>query len=155
MFVKLWQYDFPDALSSLKQELSVEDKIAQKIVHDSLIKENGRYKVKFPFRSLPQQIPNNKTVAEVRMKYLHRKLTQNKEMKEAYVKTMEGYITDGYARQLRKDEIREEKAYGFWYVPHHGVVNPKNQVKFALYLIVRLNFKANQLTITCTQVQMS
>ena len=88
MFVKLWQYDFPDALSSSKQEMSVEDKIAQKIVNDSLLKENGRYKVKFPFRSLPLQIPNNKTVAEVRMKYLHRKLTQNKDMREAYVKTV-------------------------------------------------------------------
>ena len=98
MFFKLWQYDFPDALSSSKQELSVEDKIAQKIVNYSLIKENGRYKVKFPFHSQPLQIPNNKTVTEVRIKYLHRKLTQNKDMKEAYVKTVQGYITDGYAR---------------------------------------------------------
>ena len=78
MCSRLWQYDFPDALSSSKQELSVEDKIAQKIVNDSLIKENGRYKVKFPFKSLPLQIPNNKSVAEVCMKYLHRKLLRYK-----------------------------------------------------------------------------
>ena len=40
LFSKLWHYDFPDALSSSKQELSVEDKTAQKIVNDSFIKEN-------------------------------------------------------------------------------------------------------------------
>ena len=77
-------------------------KIAQKIVNDCLIKENGCYKVKFPFCSLLLQIRNNRTVAEVKIKYLHRKLTQNKEIKEWYVKTMQSYITVGYAKPLCK-----------------------------------------------------
>ena len=145
MFSKLWKYDFPDASSISKQELSVEDKIAQKIVNDSLIKEDGRYKVKFPFRSLPLQIPNNKSVAEVRMKYLHRKLLQNKDMKDAYVKTMESYLTDGYARPLRNDEIQEEKSHGIWYVPHHGVVNPKKPGKVRVVFDCASKFKGKSI----------
>ena len=48
------------------------------------------------------------------------------------MKTRLGYITDCYAKPLWADKIQEEKACGFWYLSHHGVVNPKKPGKFCI-----------------------
>ena len=71
---KMWNTEFSDAPGSNKRALSVEDSIAVKIVDPSIKKENGRYYVKMPFKTRPQDIPNNRSVAEKRLRYLKNKL---------------------------------------------------------------------------------
>ena len=100
---QFWKYDFPDAIHSSRTENSVEDKIAERIVRPTVKKVDGRYLCKMPFRTRPQDIPNNRTLAETRMKYLCRKLQKDTTVKAAYVKCMEGYIADGYGRSATKN----------------------------------------------------
>ena len=97
---QFWKHDFPDAIHSSKTEHSIEDKIAERIVRPTVKKVDGRYLCKMPFRTRPQDIPNNRTLAETRMKYLCQKLQRDETVKTAYVKCMEGYIRDGYARKV-------------------------------------------------------
>ena len=81
------------------------------------------------FRTKPSTIPNNRTMAETRMKYLHRKLQRDSKLKEGYVKTVQGYISAGYARKVPPDDLAQDTAHGVWYIPHHAVVNPKKPGK--------------------------
>ena len=126
---RFWKHDFPDAIHSSKEEYSIEDKIAERIVRPTVKKVDGRYLCKMPFRTRPQDIPNNRTLAETRMKYLCRKLQKDDTVKAAYVKCMEGYIRDGYARKVADAELKSEGQYGVSYVPHHAVTNPKKSGK--------------------------
>ena len=59
----MWLTDFPDVAATSKNELSVDDRIAEKIVHDSIKKKNNRYLLKMPFKTDPLKIPNNRYVA--------------------------------------------------------------------------------------------
>ena len=124
-----WRYDFPDSISSSKQELSLDDKIAKKIVTDSVKKVDGRYMLKMPFRSKPIEIPNNRSMAETRQKHLLRKLQRDATLRAGYIKAVEGYVTSGYARKLTEQEMKEDKNHGVWYIPHHAVLNPKKPGK--------------------------
>ena len=126
---QFWKYDFPDAIHSSRTENSVEDKIVERIVRPTVKKVDGRYLCKMPFRTRPQDIPNNRTLAETRMKYLCRKLQKDETVKAAYVKCMEGYIRDGYARKVSDAELQNDGKYGVCYVPHHAVTNPKKPGK--------------------------
>ena len=126
---RFWKHDFPDAIHSSKSEYSIEDKIAERIVRPTVKKVNGRYLCKMPFRTRPQDIPNNRTLAETRMKYLCRKLQRDDTVKGAYVKCMEGYIRDGYAKKVSDSEMKNDGQYGVPYVPHHAVTNPKKPGK--------------------------
>ena len=72
-FSKMWLTDFPDVAATNKTAMSVDDRIAAKIVEDSIKKKNGRYMLKMPFTTDPIKIPNNKIVTEKRLKYLKNK----------------------------------------------------------------------------------
>ena len=126
---RFWKHDFPDAIHSNKSEFSIEDKIAERIVRPTVKKVDGRYLCKMPFRTRPQDIPNNRTLAETRMKYLYRKLQKDNSVKAAYVKCMEGYIRDGYARKVCDAELMSDGQYEVSYIPHHAVTNPKKPGK--------------------------
>ena len=116
-------------MSSDKTSLSVDDRVAEKIVNDSIKKVDGRYMLRMPFRTPPNSIPNNRSMAESRMKHLQRKLQRDATLREGYVKTLESYIKEGYARKVSPQELADDTRTGLWYIPHHAVVNPKKPGK--------------------------
>ena len=94
---KLWNHDCIDASSS-KRAMSLEDKTAVKIAESSIRKVEGRYQVRIPFKTSPRLIPNNRSVAEKRLRYLKNKLIRKPHLQESYIKTMSGYLRNGYIR---------------------------------------------------------
>ena len=90
--------------------------------------------LKMPFRSKPIEIPNNKSMAETRQKYLLRKLQKDPTLKAGYVKAVEGYVLSGYARKVSEHELKDDKSHGVWYIPHHAVINPKNLERCVLFM---------------------
>ena len=85
--------------------------------------------LKMPFCSKPIEIPNNKSMAETRQKYLVRKLQKDPTLKAGYVKAVEGYVASGYARKVSEHELKDDKSHGVWYIPHHAVINPQKPGK--------------------------
>ena len=74
------------------------------------------------------RLPDSRPAALIRLRHTERKLDRDKNMAQMYTDTIEGYIRDGYAKKLTDDgthnEIQRE-----WYLPHHGVMNPKKPGK--------------------------
>ena len=140
-FSKMWLTDFPHVAATNKTAMSVDDRIATRIVEDSIKKENGRYMLKMPFKTDSNKIPNKKIVAEKRLKYLKNKLLRQPHLQEGYIKTVQGYIEAGYARKLTDQELKEERRLGTWYIPHHAVTNPKKPGKMSCFRLRRSVFR--------------
>ena len=64
-----------------------------------------------------------------RLQYLKNKLLRQPHLQEGYIKTVQVYIEDGYARKLTTQELQNEKKFGTWYIPHHAVTHPKKPGK--------------------------
>ena len=64
-------------------------------------------------------LPDNKPLAEIRLKCLKSKLCKDPDMHQKYTQQMEDYIQKGYA-----SHADEQSAEGrTWYLPHHGVTS--------------------------------
>ena len=99
-----------------------------------------------PFKTEAKKIHKNRIVAEKRVRYLNKKLLRHPHIQEGYVKTVQGYIEAGYARKLTDQELKEERKFGMWYIPHHAVTNSKKPSKLrvvfdcaAQFLVKSLN----------------
>jgi hypothetical protein len=124
---RMWQTDFNDA-PSVKACMSLEDVNALKIMQDSTVKIDGHYQVALPWRNDRPLLDDNRIMAEKRMKSLGAKLSKDTELKAKYVDVMEGYLNDGYAREVPED-AENPKNRTKWYLPHHAVFHPKKPEK--------------------------
>ena len=77
------------------------------------------------WRNEDEELPNNFEMAKGRLASLKRKLKKNEDLLQRYNEVLEGYVTDGYTESISESEIEQEKKGKVWYLPHHGVVNPK------------------------------
>ncbi|XP_028413873.1 uncharacterized protein LOC114536722 [Dendronephthya gigantea] len=102
---------------------SVQDRKALKVIEETLVKVDGHYQMDLLWKDKDVLLPNNQSVAELRLRHLRRRLEQDCELKQRYVAAINDYIKKGYAKRLtKKEEItRTNKT---WYLPHHPVVNP-------------------------------
>ena len=102
---------------------SVQHKRALKIIEETLTKVDGHYEMGLLWKDKDTHLPNNRTVAELRLRHLKRRLQRDPQLKQLYAAAMNDYIKKGYAKQLtRNEEIT--KGAKTWYLPHHPVINP-------------------------------
>ena len=132
----MWDHDCRD-LASSKTSMSIAEK--------SITKVNGRYQVKIPFKTNPKLIPNNKQVAAKRLTYLKHKFIRQPDLKANYTKTMNGYLKDGYLREVTDSQLQEEGSHGVWYVPHHAVTHPKKPGKVRVVFDCLAQFQGKSL----------
>ena len=119
---RLWTTDFPDVVADNKVGMSQEDRLAMKTMENTLTKEGKHYKLGLPWHSEDVRLPNNRPVAEARLKHLKRKLQSDVMLFEKYRDTLKDYIEKGYAREI--DAYEDSKEGRIWYLPHHPVTNP-------------------------------
>lgn len=74
------------------------------------------------------ELPNNHILAERKLANLQRGLDKNEDRAKAYYKTLETYISKGYARKLSPAEAAQEPE-NTWYLPHHADMNPNKPGK--------------------------
>ena len=108
---------------------SREDERALKMLDDSIRLADGQYETRLMWKRPDGELPDSRPAALVRLKHTERKLDRDKDMARMYTDTIEGYVRDGYAKKLTNvsetpDDVKRE-----WYLPHHGVVNPKKPGK--------------------------
>ncbi|XP_072164399.1 uncharacterized protein [Diadema setosum] len=134
---QFWESDYGGYLTDEKIGDSLEDLRAQKIMEESASIAGGHYEVGLPWRHWPPNLPNNRYLAEARLRYLKKKLEKDDALKERYTKTVEDYITKGYAERVpiqtreagHQEEKDEKPTSNTWYLPHHAVVHPRKPDK--------------------------
>ena len=82
---------------------------------------NGHYKMPLPFKERPV-LPDNHSMALIRLEHLKRKFLKDSKYKEDYVKFMNEVLSRGDAEEA---PVLAQQEGVKWYIPHHGVYHPK------------------------------
>ena len=69
--------------------------------------------------------PDNRSIAEVRLKNLKKRFSRDKQHHEDYTRFMEDMIQKGYAEKLSQ-KVQQGKT---WFISHHGVYHPSKPGK--------------------------
>ena len=95
---------------------------------------DGHYQIALPWRYGIPNLPNNRSMAEQRLKSLQWRLKKDSTLKEKYENVIEDYVKKGFAskggnpaKQLRRNE--SSNVGGVWYLPHHPVFHPQKPGK--------------------------
>ena len=81
-------------------------------------------------------------MAEGRMRLLRKRLMKDEAMREKYANVVNGYIQKGYAQKVLQESAVDVPK---WYLPHHGVVNPKKPEKLRVVFDYAAKYKGRSL----------
>ena len=76
--------------------MSVQDELVTTRWEKTAMYEDGHYTLPIPFRHEDPQLPDNKQMAELRLRSMRRKLQKNPELSEKYTEGMEDLLSKGY-----------------------------------------------------------
>lgn len=141
---KFWKTDFGDSIADPKSALSVEDRRALTMMEKSATLVDGHYQIALPWRHGKSCMPNNRSLAESRLRLLKRRFTKDSELFQKYKETISGYIEKGHAIQLSDDQLRPQER-DVWYLPHHPVVHPQKPDKVRVVFDCAATFKGTSL----------
>ncbi|CAH8508615.1 unnamed protein product [Schistosoma haematobium] len=120
---KPYDVESSDAYSSDKS-LSVDDKVAIKIVEGGTRFDNGHFVVSIPWKKNRDMKVDNYEVANRRLQSLKGMLSKDVSLHIKYIKSTESDLTKTYAERVF--EIYLQSYYRpRWYLPHHAVLNMK------------------------------
>ena len=97
---RLYDADFNESLSSVKQAMSIEDQRALAILESSACLRNGHYQLPLPWRFKSPCLPNNRDVAVRRMRFLERRFQKDTPLFEKYRSTVEDFISRATPREF-------------------------------------------------------
>ncbi|MES9904690.1 MAG: DUF1759 domain-containing protein, partial [Sedimenticola sp.] len=109
-------------------DLSEHDRRFLTILSEGIHYQDGHYEMPLPFRDKDPSLPNNKYVAQNRLKSLRRKLEKEATFRRHYSEFMQELIKNGHAEQVPASEVSAENGR-LWYIPHHGVYHPQKPDK--------------------------
>ena len=121
-FTRFCNQEFSDSAYNKDTGLSKEDLHAISIMEQSVKLKAGHYEVALPWRSTPPNLPNNRPLAEHRLKLLRRRLLKNQELHSRYSAFMDDLLENGHARKGPEDRL-DHPVGALWYLPHHPVLN--------------------------------
>uniref|UniRef100_A0A5S6QAK1 Peptidase aspartic putative domain-containing protein n=1 Tax=Trichuris muris TaxID=70415 RepID=A0A5S6QAK1_TRIMR len=102
-----------------RQKLAPEDERAKQIVEAGTRKFEVGYEVPLPWRIGEPNIPNNRPLAEFRLRSLLLRFENDPVFKADYKMAIHNYLSSGYAHEVTdENELNVQEQY---YLPHHGV----------------------------------
>jgi len=105
--------------------MSIEDEKALKIMQSTAyLDEAKHWNIRLPWRNDPPDLPNNKTLALSRLKYLRKKFDADAAFRDQYTEKMNTYLSSGFAIKAPDDPKTHIPK---WYLPHHAVFHPQKQ----------------------------
>ena len=110
---------------------SIEDERALKKLESSIRLVDDKYEVGMLWKHDKPWLPDNKPMAEARLRGLRRKLTKDEDMHRMYTKCMEELLEKGFARKMTNEESAR-RSRKTWYLPHHGVFHPQKPKKMRI-----------------------
>ena len=124
--IKALSSDFIERNNSKNCSLSQEDRKFVQII------EEGIHKTSEGFYELPLQerprMPDSRHNAEKRLANLKRKFEKNEQYHSDYKNFLQKTFDQGEAEDVSHEEV-EKRDGSLWYIPHHGVYNPKKPEK--------------------------
>ena len=126
MLTEMYNSDFTEKPGS-EPSPSVEDKLWQRQVNDSIKKRDGKYEIALPLKHQNTNLPNNRKMAERRVESLKRKFERDESLHRRYTECIEELIREGHAEVVPPHQVgRPGKT---WYLPHHAVSHPAKPEK--------------------------
>ena len=77
-----------------------------------------------PFKERPPRLPDDRLMAEHRLKLLGKRLSKDSSLKEKYTSGIHDLLEKGYAEPVPAKDI-DRRDGCVWYLPHHPVINPR------------------------------
>ena len=111
MFQRFCNMEFNDSLLDNTKEMSLDDKRALEIMESSAVHKEGHYEIALPWRYSPSCLPNNRVLAEHRLKLLRRRFVKDPYLFQKYSFFIDNLLDKDYARQVPDHQsIKSEKA---------------------------------------------
>lgn len=107
-------------------DMTKSDRDEYNIIYNSCKKEGKQWKIPYPWKRDPHQLPDNMAQAEKVLQSTERRLTRNPQHAEAYNKQMAEMVDLGFSRKLTEEEINTHKG-PVHYVSHHAVIRPEKR----------------------------
>ncbi|XP_028404802.1 uncharacterized protein LOC114527367 [Dendronephthya gigantea] len=148
---RMFQMEFSETDAISTTEMSMEDRKALSIMESSAKLVNGHYQIALPWRYGIPNLPNNRSMAEQRMKSLQWRLKKNPKLKEKYKNVIEDYVEKGFASKVIEEPAKqlqknESSSIGrVWYLPHHPVFHPQKPGKVRVVFDCAAKYKNTSL----------
>ena len=96
------------------------------IIYSSCEKVGQQWRIPYPWKKDPQQLPDNRVQAEKILQTTERRLIKDPQHAAAYDRQMTEMLEMGFSRKLTEDEL---KSYDgpIHYVSHHAVIRPEKK----------------------------
>ncbi|KAK3741911.1 hypothetical protein QZH41_018115 [Actinostola sp. cb2023] len=130
--------------------LSSSDRKALDTWNDSVKLVNHHYTMDIPFKDRPPNLPDNRPLAEHRLRLLGKQASEEPRVIWKVTASMHELLDRGYAEAVTDENLKGRDGYT-WYLPHHPVLHPRKPDKCRLvydcaakYRGVSLNDKVHQ-----------
>ena len=101
----MYNTEFDEIDDDVEEDMSIEDRHAEKIMNETTTLKNGHYEIGLPFQHNPPQLPDNLHTAEMRLKSLKSKMERNPDYRRKYSSVMEKDQVEGVAREVTDKEL--------------------------------------------------
>ncbi|XP_078361599.1 uncharacterized protein LOC144645962 [Oculina patagonica] len=125
-FQRFCNMEFNDSL--LDNERALEDRRALKIMETTAVLKEGHYEIALPWGCPPPCLPNNKLLAEHRLRLLRRRLSRDQDLFQKYSAFIDNLLDKASARMVPDYQL-SRPGVATWFLPHHSVFHPKKPGK--------------------------
>lgn len=115
----MWDLDLVGLKGLAEPDTEYEER-ALKVFYDSIKYVNGRYEIRWPWRTSPPNLNENYGLAMGRLKTLLKKLQQQPQLLKAYHEIIQQQIKDDVVEDVPRNS--EPLGTVIHYIPHHAVI---------------------------------
>ncbi|XP_071963454.1 uncharacterized protein [Antedon mediterranea] len=96
------------------------------LIDEGLSYSDGKWTAKYPWIRDPKDLPDNRSVAEAKLRATEKRLQKNEKYAEYYASQMDDMLERKVARKLSDSEMRSYKG-PVHYISHHGIAKPDSK----------------------------
>ena len=141
---RMYNNEFTDTSTDASRSMSIENTRALTIMQSTICLVDGHYQLSLPWRHKTPCLPNNRPVAEKRLRLLKRRLLRDEVLLKNYKNIIAEYIELGHARKIPVSSLVTQESQ-VWYLPHHPVFHPQKPEKTRVVFDCASSFQGTSL----------
>lgn len=149
-FNRFINLEFADSIACTKTAMSQDDERVLQIYDNSVCMVDGHYQIAIPWKSESPGLPNNKPLAEHRLRLLSKRLLKDDTLLKKYGEFMDSLVEKNYARKVPQVCLSRDDGK-VWYLPHHSVTHPQKPEKVRVVLDCAAKYRGVSLNATVLQ----